>query len=106
VRDYYLELLRTYIIMGSGNLSEDLAHLSQGLARVGVSMCEALDLHLDCLARVFDGLGTQSLRHILSRANLLAVEMLLNMGHGIGPTRHESPLGSFGIDLLDAEPYA
>jgi hypothetical protein len=92
--------------MGSGNLSEDLVHLSQGLSRVGVSMCEALELHLDCLARVFDGLGSQSLRHILSRANLLAVEMLLNMGHGNSPARPESPLGSFGIDLLNVESNA
>ncbi len=101
VKDYYLELLRTYVIMGAGNLSEDLAHLSHGLAQEGVSMSEAFNLHLDCLTRLIEGLGTQSLRHILSRSNLLSVEFLLNM-HRQHIQDVETPvLGSYGIELLD-----
>lgn len=99
VRDYYVELLRTYVIMGSGNLSEDLAHLAHGLATAGVSMSEAFVLHLDCLTRLIEGLGSQSLRHILTRANLLAIEVLLNMGRERREPTDDAALGSYGIDL-------
>jgi hypothetical protein len=102
VRDYYLELLRTYVIMGTGNLSADLAHLSQGLAQAGVTLPEAFDLHLDCLARLIDGLGLQSLRHIVTRANLLSVEFLLNMSMHQADDPRTPTLGSYGIDLQDA----
>ncbi len=102
VRDYYLELLRTYVIMGTGNLSADLAHLSQGLAQAGVTLPEAFDLHLDCLARLIEGLGLQSLRHIVSRANLLSVEFLLNMSRHHADDPRTATLGSYGIDLQDS----
>jgi hypothetical protein len=102
IRDYYLELLRTYVIMGTGNLSGDLAHLSRGLAQAGVTPPEAFELHLDCLSRLIEGLGLQSLRHIVSRANLLSVEFLLNMSRHCAEDALTGGLGRYGIDLADA----
>lgn len=102
VRDYYLELLRTYVIMGTGNLSADLAHFSQGLAGAGVTVPEAFCLHLDCLSRLIEGLGLQSLRHIVARANLLSAEFLLNMSRHTTADPRTAMLGSYGIDLSDA----
>jgi len=77
---YYQELLRTYVIMGSGGLGAEIAKLAELLAVAGFSPRHALELHLERVEELVHGLGTRSTRHIMARADLLALELMIHLG--------------------------
>lgn len=77
---YYQELLRAYVIMGSGNLAGDIAKLAELLALAGYTPRQALQLHLCRVEQLVRGLGNRSTRHVMSRADLLALELLIHLG--------------------------
>lgn len=78
--DYYQELLRTYVIMGSGNLGGEIAKLAELLAIAGFSPRQALELHLVRVEQLVNGLGNRSTRHVMARADLLALELMIHLG--------------------------
>ncbi len=78
--DHYRELLRTYVIMGSGNLADEMAALAEMLASVDVTAPEAMQMHLGALSELVRGLGTRSARHVMTRADLLALELTIHLG--------------------------
>ncbi|MBS0264045.1 MAG: response regulator [Planctomycetes bacterium] len=78
--EYYQELLRTYVIMGSGNLSGEIAKLAELLAQAGLTPPQVLRLHLDRVEQLVRGLGNRSTRHVMSRVDLLALELMVNLG--------------------------
>lgn len=80
INGYYHELLRTYVIMGSGNLSGEIAKLAELLAVAGCGPREVLSLHLERVESLVRGLGNRSTRHILARADLLALELMIHLG--------------------------
>ena len=57
---HYRELLRTYVIMGSGNLADELRRLAELLVAAGLTARQTLQLHLDALEELVHGLGTRS----------------------------------------------
>lgn len=73
---HYRELLRTYVIMGVGNLSKEMSALADQLTMSGVSAQSVMQLHLQVLEELVKGLGTRSARHVMNRADLLVLEML------------------------------
>ncbi len=75
----YREMLRTYIIMGAGNLSDEMSALTELLAAAGVTSQRAMQMHLHVLEESIAGLGNRSARHVMNRADLLALEMMLNL---------------------------
>ena len=75
--DHYRELLRTYVIMGAGNLGHELACLGRLLTRAGVTAKETMQLHLYVLQEMIRGLGTLSSRHVMNRADLLVLEIMM-----------------------------
>ncbi len=79
---HYRDLLRTYVIMGSGNLAKELSRLAELLILAGVSAPELLHLHTKVLEEMIHGLGSRSTRHVITRADLLALEMLLYLAEG------------------------
>lgn len=85
----YRELLRTYVIMGAGTLSEELSRLSELLVSTGLNAQEALQLHLHVLQDLIHGLGSRSTRHVMHRADLLALELLLHLAEGYRQRYHE-----------------
>lgn len=80
INSYYQELLRTYVIMGSGNLGGEIAKLADLLAVAGCGPRKALSLHLERVESLVGGLGNRSTRHILARADLLALELMIHLG--------------------------
>jgi DNA-binding NarL/FixJ family response regulator len=78
--EYYQELLRTYVIMGSGNLVAEIRKLADLLSQAGFAPQEALDLHLARVERLVAGLGNRSTRHVMARADLLALELMIHLG--------------------------
>ena len=80
VYDYYQELLRTYVIMGSGSLGREIAELAELIAVAGLCPREALELHLERVESLIHGLGSRSCRHVMARADLLALELMMHLG--------------------------
>jgi DNA-binding response OmpR family regulator len=78
----YREFLRTYVIMGSGNLGDELRRLAEMLVVAGLSARQTLQLHLHVLEELLHGLGSRSTRHVMNRADLLVLEILLHVGDG------------------------
>jgi len=79
---HYRELLRTYVIMGSGNLAAEMSRLADLLTTSGVSARQTMQLHLHVLEELVHGLGTRSTRHVMTRADLLALEMMIHLAEG------------------------
>ncbi|MBI1311596.1 hypothetical protein GC176_09840 [bacterium] len=80
IKSYYHELLRTYVIMGSGSLGGEIVQLAAVLAEVGLSPRDTLSLHLERVEQLVRGLGNRSTRHVLARADLLALELIIHLG--------------------------
>jgi hypothetical protein len=80
--DHYRELLRAYVIMGAGNLADDMAALAELLAESNMSAQRTLQLHVEVLEELVAGLGNRSARHVMNRADLLALEVLGHLADG------------------------
>jgi hypothetical protein len=103
VNEYYQELLRTYVIMGSGSLAAEIRKLAQLLALAGLGPREALQVHLARVETLIRGLGSRSSRHVMNRADILALELLIHLGDCYRRESGARGLGDFGIDLLHEE---
>lgn len=96
--DYYQELLRTYVIMGSGSLGAEIARLAELLSIAGLTPRQALELHLVRVEQLVRGLGNRSTRHVMARADLLALELMIHLGeryqrHAPGAAVQPQPTG-------------
>ena len=79
---HYRELLRTYVVMGVGNLADEMSGLAELLTSSGVSAQQAMQLHVQVLEELVSGLGTRSARHVMNRADLLVLEMMGHLADG------------------------
>ncbi|GAB4146382.1 MAG: hypothetical protein Tsb009_19010 [Planctomycetaceae bacterium] len=80
LNDFYTELLRTYVIMGSGSLGDEIAQLAELIAKAELTMGDALRLHIQQVESLVQGLGNRSSRHVMARADLLALELMIHLG--------------------------
>lgn len=76
---HYREILRTYVIMGSGNLNREMAALAELLSAAEIGGRETMQLHVYVLEELVHGLGSRSARHVMNRADLLVLEVLINL---------------------------
>ncbi len=76
---HYREILRAHVMMGSGNLTGEMATLAQLLVLSEVTAPQAVELHVQVLEELVRGLGNRSARHVMSRADLLLLEILLHL---------------------------
>jgi DNA-binding NarL/FixJ family response regulator len=79
LRAHYREMLRAHVIMGAGNLSAEMAALGETLAAAGVTAPQTMQLHVQVLEELVRGLGNRSARHVMTRADLLLVEVLVHL---------------------------
>jgi DNA-binding NarL/FixJ family response regulator len=86
---HYRQLLRTYVIMGSGNLTAELRPLAELLVMAGITARQTMQIHLHVLEELVHGLGTRSARHVTTRADLLVLELLMHLADGYGRRYHE-----------------
>jgi hypothetical protein len=78
---HYASLLRSYVLMGSGSLAGEISEMADRLLAARLPPHEALQLHLGCVESLVKGLGNRSARHVMARADLLAVEMMTHLAH-------------------------
>jgi hypothetical protein len=79
---HYRELLRTYVIMGSGNLGCELKRLAELLVAAGMTAQQTMQLHLRAVEELVHGLGARSSRHVMTRADLLGLEVMVHLAEG------------------------
>jgi DNA-binding NarL/FixJ family response regulator len=79
IRRDYVELLRAYVVMGSGHLGPTLEDWTQQLAAHRPTAGAILAMHLRALQLVLDGLQGRGGRHVHNRADLLLVELLMRI---------------------------
>ena len=65
--------------MGSGNLSEEMNQLGELLSSASVTAQQSMLLHLYVLEEMIRGLGSRSARHVMNRADLLILEVMINL---------------------------
>jgi DNA-binding NarL/FixJ family response regulator len=80
--NHYADLLRAYVIMGSGNLGSQMRALAGLLVGAGVTPQQTMLLHLQVLEDLINGLGNRSARHVMTRADLLALEVMVHLADG------------------------
>jgi CheY-like chemotaxis protein len=85
VARHYRELLKAHVMMSSGNLASELELLAGWLRDQGCSAGQAVQLHVDTLDQLIRRLGSRSARHVMNRANLLLIELLLRRCHQPSP---------------------
>lgn len=102
---HYHELLRAHVIMGSGSLAQEMRALAELLGRADFSARQTLQLHLQVVEAMIQGLGSRSTRHVMTRADLLILELMIHLAEHYrrravggtppsasgGPTQHERP---------------
>lgn len=79
---HYRDLLQTYVVMGSGNLNDEMSRLAEVLIKARVSAQQAMHLHVEVLEGMIDGLGRRSARHVMNRADLLVLEVMIHLADG------------------------
>lgn len=96
---HYRSLLQTYVVMGSGNLTEELTRLAEQLIDARVSAQQVIALHVEVLEGMIHGLGRRSARHVMNRADLLVLEVTVHLADGYR-LREESRLAKSEQRLL------
>lgn len=98
----YQELLRAYVIMGSGNLVSEIKELVAMLVAAGVSADQTLELHLQVLEELIRGLGSRSTRHVMTRGDLMCLEVMIHLAEGYRQQQRtaglQQPPGSPGFE--------
>jgi CheY-like chemotaxis protein len=75
----YRDLLRAHVIMGSGNLASETAALVDSLAALDMPGPQVMQLHVHALEDALRGLGSRGSRHVMSRADLLVLEVMVQL---------------------------
>lgn len=79
LKNLYAELLKTYVIMGTGSLSRELGTLAEKMTHCGINARQTMAMHVGIVAQLVQELGGRSTRHIMARADLLAMELLVHL---------------------------
>lgn len=80
VQSLYGHLLRTFCMMGEGTLSTELSQLTKILTTANVTTADVLKMHVEQTRELVDKLGTRGSRHVLVRADLMIIELLIHLG--------------------------
>ncbi len=75
----YAEILRSYVVIGSENLTQEITGIAQQLFDSGLTVREAFKMHLDQVDQLVSGLGKKSSRQVIARSDLLAMELMIHL---------------------------
>lgn len=96
---HYRELLRAYVVMGAGNLADEMATLASLLTDADISAQRAMQLHVHVLEELIGSLGNRSARHVMSRADLLVLEIMAHLADGYRRRYHDEHRPARQLDL-------
>ncbi len=96
---HYREMLRAYVVMGAGNLADEMSRLATLLTEADVSAQRAMELHVHVLEELIGSLGNRSARHVMSRADLLVLEIMAHLADGYRRRYHDEHRTARQLDL-------
>ncbi len=96
---HYREMLRAYVVMGAGNLAEEMATLATMLTEADVSAQRTMQLHVHVLEELISSLGNRSARHVMNRADLLVLEIMAHLADGYRRRYHGEQAAARQLDL-------
>jgi DNA-binding response OmpR family regulator len=96
---HYRELLRAYVVMGAGNLADEMSTLANLLTEADVSAQRTMQLHVHVLEELIGSLGNRSARHVMTRADLLVLEIMAHLADGYRRRYHDEHRPSRQLDL-------
>jgi hypothetical protein len=96
---HYREMLRAYVVMGAGNLADEMATLASLLTDADVSAQRTMQLHVHVLEELIGSLGNRSARHVMSRADLLVLEIMAHLADGYRRRYHDEHRPARQLDL-------
>lgn len=73
----YREILRTYVMTGTVSLTVEIKKLAQTFALARLTPRQVWQLHVEQVELLVKGIGQRSARHILDRANVLCLELMV-----------------------------
>ena len=73
------ELLSTYVVMGSGQLSDEMDRFLTAISDSAIDRVSVARAFHSAIESMVTELGTRSARHVLNRGNLLLLEALLRI---------------------------
>ena len=79
LQTFYLDLLRTFVVMGCGSLQQEIEQLAGALGRLQLPVSRVVQLHRQALETLLRGRGNRSCRHVLARADMLLIELLARL---------------------------
>lgn len=100
----YRELLRAYVVMGAGGLTDEMRRLAETLAADGCGAPQLMELHLETLGKQVEGLGNRSARHVMTRADLLVLEVMVHLAEAYR-RRYAEASGDPRRDSLQLAPW-
>ena len=86
---HYREMLRAYVVMGAGNLSDEMTTLAGLLVDSDISAQSTMQLHVHVLEELIASLGNRSARHVMTRADLLVLEVMAHLADGYRRRYHD-----------------
>jgi DNA-binding response OmpR family regulator len=86
---HYREMLRAYVVMGAGNMAEEMVRLASLLIEADVSAQRTMQLHVQVLEELVSSLGNRSARHVMTRADLLVLEIMAHLADGYRRRYHD-----------------
>lgn len=96
---HYRELLRAYVVMGAGNLADEMSTLANLLTEADVSAQRTMQLHVHVLEELIGSLGNRSARHVMTRADLLVLEIMAHLADGYRRRYHDEHCPSRQLGL-------
>lgn len=75
----YRSLLRTYVVIGNDSLTEEVSVFTASVAADEVAPAELLQVHLEVVEQMASGLGERSARHVVSRAGMLILDIMVRL---------------------------
>jgi DNA-binding response OmpR family regulator len=96
---HYREMLRAYVVMGAGNLAEEMVTLGTMLTEADVSAQRTMQLHVHVLEELISSLGNRSARHVMNRADLLVLEIMAHLADGYRRRYHGEQATARQLDL-------
>lgn len=102
----YREVLRTYVMTAALSCGPEIKKLAQTFALAHLTPRQVLQLHLDQVELLVKGIGQRSARHIMDRANVLCLELMVLLCECMGEQNartwwawRRQPVADLGMSL-------
>jgi len=103
LKSAYLPLARSYVVMGNQATGERIAGLAVELAAQKVTPTELLNVHLQTVQEMTDGLSHRGAGHVLAQTGTLILELMVRLAQQYMERRSGCSGGSMRVMLVTVD---